>query len=152
MQSSRLLAIEQDRMGVDVAVHYTECIGFSPALPFFLRNFAELIEAGHAHPLIAGSNRSKAVWACAGEQVIGVIVFDILDDTVKTAWKNLSCVDAGWRGRGIFKILHSHFEAAAIRLGSKIVASNVHVDNLTHQTVVQTVGCVPSFIRMEKKL
>ncbi len=82
----------------------------------------------------------------------GHIVYDILDDSYKTAWIVFSCVEDGFRRRGLYKMMHRHFEQIVRNAGSKRIASHVHVDNAVRQASCASVGMKPDFLRMEKNI
>jgi RimJ/RimL family protein N-acetyltransferase len=146
------LAVEKDKFGVDVEIHYCQMIGGTPNLTFFLSQFVKLIENGHAHPHIAGTNRSKAVYATINNKIVGQITFEILDDYSKTTWITLSSVDEEFRGRGIYTMLHKNLESLMLELGSRKLASHVHLDNQVRLSSARKAGMKPVYYRMEKDL
>lgn len=146
------LAVEKDKFGVDVEIKYCQLLGGTPNMTFFLSQFLKLIQNGHAHPHMAGNNRSKAVYATIDNRIVGQITFDILDDYAKTTWIVLSSVDEEFRGRGIYTMLHKHLETLMLELGSRKLASHVHIDNTVRQASARKVGLKPVYYRMEKDL
>ena len=147
-----LIAKEKDKTGTEVLIHLANPIGGTPVIPFFLKNYAQLIEDGHAHPIIMGTNKSKAIYATIDNKVVGHIVFDIQEDVAKTAWIIFSCIDDNFRQRGLYKLIHKHFTVVAKTLGSTKIASHVHVTNKTRQASCESVGMKPVFYRMEHDL
>ena len=141
---------ELNKHNQTVVVKLADAIGGTPVLPFFLKNFAALIEQGYAHPLMAGTNASKAVYVEIDNKVVAHIVFDILKDAYNTAWIIFSCVDENYRNLGIYKIMHKYFEIEAKKLGSTKIASHVHVDNIPRRASCESVNMHPEFYRMEK--
>jgi ribosomal protein S18 acetylase RimI-like enzyme len=141
-----------DRNGEKVSLVYSNSIGGGPVVPFFLKNYAELMENGHAHNFIMGTNKSKAIYAVIDGKVAGHIIFDILDDAIKTAWIVFSCVDKDYRHRGLYTMMHEELENQAKKMGSSKIASHVHVNNNTRQASCISVGMMPVFYRMEKEL
>jgi ribosomal protein S18 acetylase RimI-like enzyme len=152
MPHGKIIATETDKQGVVVTVRYAEEIGNTPVVSAFLRNLAGLIDQGYSLPMMAGANRHRAVYIELEGQVIGHIVFDILEPPVKTAWIVLSAVDPDYKRRGLYTILHRHFEEIAVKMGAKKIASFVHVDNTARQKSCEQVGMVPVYYRMEKDL
>lgn len=146
------LAIEKDKLGVDVEINYCQMLGGTQNLVFFLTQYTKLIQNGHAHPQMVGSNRSKAVYATIDSRIVGQITFEILDDYSKTTWITLSAVDEEFRGRGIYSLLHKHLEALMLELGSRKLASQVHVDNTGRQASAKKAGMKPVYYRMEKDI
>lgn len=150
--SQDILAKEIDKTGAEVTIKWVQNIGDSPIVPFFLRNYSELIDNGHALPFIMGTNSSKAVYAEVDGELAGHIIFEYQQDVLKTAWIIFSCVEAKYRQRGIYALMHKHFESVVAANGSKKIASHVHVTNTARQESCKSVGMQPVFYRMEKKL
>jgi ribosomal protein S18 acetylase RimI-like enzyme len=143
---------EIDKTGAEVTVKLAPTIGNSKIVPFFLKNYAKLIEDGLAHPIITFNNKNKAVYAEINGQVVGHIVYEVQEDVAKTGWITFSCIDDNFRQRGIYNILHRHFETTVKQAGSKKIASHVHVTNMPRQASCASVGMKPVFYRMEKEL
>jgi RimJ/RimL family protein N-acetyltransferase len=148
----KILGEAVDKTGATVTIKFSSTLGNSSVLPFFLKNFAELMLNGHTQNIMAGSNRSKVVYAEINGHVAGHIVFDILDDVTKTAWIVFSCIDPNFRKRGIYDLLHAHFETVAKEFHSQKIASFVHVNNTARQASCKKVGMEPVYYRMEKVL
>lgn len=141
-----------DKKGSKVTIKHTTAIGYTPVLPFFMKQFAELVDKGWAHPAFTASNTSKAVYAEIDGRVVGHIVYNILDDQLKTAWITLSAVDSEFRQRGIYNMIYSQFEATVKKAGSKKIASYVHIDNKPRQASCASTGLKPYYYKMEKDL
>jgi hypothetical protein len=152
MKHGTIISTEQDRTGQLVNVRYADEIGNTPVVSFFLKRLTELIDTGHGLPYLAGTNKHRAVYIELDEQVIGHIVYEIQELPTKTAWIVLSAIDGDYKRRGLYTILHGHFERLAIQAGAKKIASFVHVDNLARQKSCEQVGMVPIYYRMEKEL
>lgn len=146
------IAMESDLTGQLVKVYHVNSIGATPVVPFFMKNYAKLIEDGHANSFMMGTNKSKAVYVTINDEVAGHIVYDIQDDMLKTAWIIFSCVEEKFRKRGLYNIMHRHFEATVKKNGSLKIASHVHVTNIARQKSCESVGLKPIFYRMEKDL
>lgn len=146
------LATEKDKKGSTVVIKNTTAIGYTPVLPFFMKHFADLCDRGWAHPIFTATNTTRAIYAEIDNKVVGHIVYNIQDDNVKTAWILLSAVDPDYRQRGIYNLMHKQFEAVIKKLGSKKIASYVHVDNKPRQASCESVGMKPFYYKMEKDL
>jgi hypothetical protein len=147
-----LVETTTDKTGETVLIKLANPIGGSPVIPFYLRHFSELIDNGHAHPIIVGTNKHKAMYAEINGEVAGHIVFEILDDPYKTAWITFSVIENNFRRRGLYDILHKNFEKHVKTTGSLKIASLVHVNNTVRQASCAKVGMEPVFYRMEKQL
>ena len=153
MNYGKIISTEPDRLGQMVNIRYVEEITNTPVLSFFLRNMAQLIDRGHSTQAIPSTAKLKAVYAEMDGQVVGHIVFDILDGHIpRTSWIVLSAIDDAYQRRGLYTILHRHFEAWSLKLNCPKIASFVHVDNLVRQASCSQVGMKPVYYRMEKEL
>ena len=152
MTKDIILATELDKQNVSIDIKLANQIGNSPVMPFFLKNYAQLIDSGYAHPVMTGSNLCKAIYATDNGQVVGHIVFEILKDVFSTGWIVFSCVDDGYRGRGIYNLMHKYYEAEVKKLGATKIASFVHVNNKPRLASCASVGMEPVFYRMEKPI
>lgn len=152
MAEDIVLKIEKDRMGADVTIKFAPMLAGSAVIPFFMKNFAKLMEDGFSHFHFAGHNRSKAVYVEINGKVVGHIVFEMHDDAFKTAWITLSAIDPEYKRRGLYTLMHAHFEEQIKKLGAKKIASHVHVNNLARQASCAKVGMIPVYYRMEKDL
>jgi hypothetical protein len=147
------ISIETDSTGAEVIIKHTDVLGNSPIIPFFMRNFADLISNGHAENFINFSNRSKALYIEIDNQIAGHIVYDFRsEDVLKTAWIIFSCVEEKYRHRGLYKIMHRHFEETIKKSGSQRIASLVHVSNSARLASCKSVGMEAHSYRMEKIL
>ena len=159
------IAIDNDKQGVPVTIYWAEKIDGSIVVPFFLRGLAQLIEQGFSGSRLFGTNQSKAVYAVINnDTVVGSIVYETQQDIYKTAWIIYTGVDDNYRRRGIYMILHRHFENVLKNEGTRRSASNIHSDNLVVQAGCRAYGAKPAlldeaarkqnlpYIRMEKKV
>lgn len=141
-----------DKLGRRLAIMHTNVLGGSPVVPHFLRNYSELIELGQAHPQLAGSNKSKAIYITHDNAVVAYIVYDTQDDCYKTAFILMTYVAEDYRSSGIYRLLNKHFEVYVRNAGSKKCTSLVHVTNETSYSARKSIGYSPVFYRMEKEL
>ncbi len=149
------LSRETDRLGNEVVIYHSETLGMSPAYTFFLRQMALLIESGHAYPATKwDDDRCGVIFAVVnGDQVVGHIVYDRDNPVASGAlWITLSAVDETFRGRGIYKMLHKHFEDLAKSLKCWAIASHVHVNNIVRIKSCESVGLKPVFHLMGKRM
>jgi len=150
--SDKKIASEFDKTGSPVTVFLASTIGESPVLPIFLREYANLIDAGYAQYSMVGNNRNKSVYAVMDNKIVAIMVYEIGEDITKTTWINFSFVDEKFRGRGIFKILHKCLEDCVKTAGSKKISSLIHIDNTTMLASAKSVGRLPVFYRTEKRI
>lgn len=148
------LATEFDNDGMNVEVYRCEHLGMSPIYTFFLKHYAELIDAGHAYPTTAWDDkRCGAVYAVQEGNIIGHIVYDRDNPNASGAlWITLSAVEKAARGKGIYKLLHKYFEQTAKELGYWAIASHVHADNTVRLKSADSVGMKPVFHLIGKRI
>jgi GNAT superfamily N-acetyltransferase len=147
-----LLSTEADKLGNEIQIMKTDTLGMSPIYSFFLRQMADLIDAGFCFPVTTwDDNKCGAVYAIQDNKVLGHIVYEHRPHN-NMLWITLSAVDSSCRGRGIYTILHKHFEAVAREMGCWAISSHVHKDNLVRQASCESAGMKPIFYFMGKKL
>lgn len=152
MQIIRPLSSSQTKAGDKLFIKHVNAMGNTPAMLFYLRQYLELNEAGLAHPVLTANNNSSAVYAEINNTIVGIIVYRLEDDPLKTTWKILSAVDEHFRGRGIYRAMHSALERHVATMGSKKIASHVHLNNLPAQKSNGAVGLEPVWFKMEKTI
>ena len=127
-------------------------IADTPVVPFFLKNYSKLIELGHAPQIMNGSNYSKAIYVEIDSVIVAHMVFDIMKDTFNTAYIVFSYVDEAYRKQGLYKLMYKYFETTIKKSGSTKIMSFVHTDNSDRLAIWKSVGMIPQFYRMEKRI
>lgn len=146
------LSVEKDKDGSNFEVKKIDKLSYTPVYTFFLRQQAELIDAGLSYPYTSWNDSScGAIYAERNGEVIGLIVFD-RKKYPESLWIVLSSVDKKFRKLGIYKALHRHLESVALDIGCHYVCSHVHVNNHTRLKSAEIVGMKPIFYFMAKKL
>ncbi len=116
---------------------------------------AELIDNKFAFPMTSWSDDDGAVYAVDGDKILGHIVYSIgarSGNNPSVCYITLSAVDPDCRSRGIYTILHKHFEAKAKELGCTAISSHIHKNNSVRLKSAEKVGMRPVFHYMFKKL
>lgn len=149
-----LIATEKDKTGATINIRYSNEFGGSPVVSVFFRGYSKLIDNGYAQPFIPVSNKqSKVIYAEIDGTIVGHVVFEIIEQPVKTAWVVFAGVEEQFRRRGIYKLLRlKHLEIIAKKLGCKKIASNVHVDNKIQLLASAQIGSVTTFYKTEKDI
>jgi ribosomal protein S18 acetylase RimI-like enzyme len=150
--SDTVIGTETDKTGATVTVKFSATLGNSPVVPIFLRAYATLIESGHAFNYIAGTNKSKAVYAEIDGRIVAHLVYDIQDDIPKTTYVVFGGVDDAFKRRGLYTILNKYLEQQGKKAGSKKVVSLVHAENIAMLALGEAVGRKKVFHRLEKEL
>jgi len=135
----------------NVMIKNVEFLSMCEAFPFFLKQYAALVERGHAHPHNSWTNTSRCIYAMLDDKVIGCIVYDYSKVT-KMIWVILLAVDESYRRKGVFSALHRELERTAKKLDAKKIANHVHVNNTVSRQANESVGLEVEFFRMVKHL
>jgi GNAT superfamily N-acetyltransferase len=156
MTTPILLSTEKDKLGNDINIFRIDSINMSPIVPFYLRHIADLIDNGFSYPTMDWPKIEEHYGAIYAEQdgrILGHIVFS-REHVHKEGylWIALSAVEQDLRGRGIYTMLHPHFEAHAKELGCWSIASYVHKNNKVRLASAEKVGMAPVFYFMGKRL
>lgn len=136
---------------VNFTIH-NDVLEGSPALPAFMREYADLIERGWARPYTAHTDKHKVCYAKNPDGVVmGGIVYG-LNQLTKVGWIVFSFTVPEHRRQGVYTALHREVEALMTKAGMTDLASHVHVDNKVRQASCEQVGMAPEFLRMNKRL
>jgi GNAT superfamily N-acetyltransferase len=120
---------EKDKNGKAIIVKTINRIGGSEIYTFFLRQMADLIDAGHSNPTTTWEDDHGAVYATEEDgTILGHIVY-FHNPEKKMLWITLSAVREDARGRGIYTKLHRYLEHIGRTLGCTSIQSTVHVNN-----------------------
>ena len=146
------LGTVKDKTRSSVSIKSVNTLGGSIIVPLFLREAASLIEKGWANQAIIGSNDSKVIYAEIENEIAGFIVFNFENNYQKTTWIVIGTVFEKYRGRGIYKIMHSYLEKIAKDNKSSRVSSHVHCDNVPMLAICKSIGKEALFFRTSKEL
>lgn len=147
------LGTATDKAGSLLTVYKSEQLGMSPAYSFFLKHYAELIDAGLSFPITTWNDQCEILYVTEDEHVVGQITFDLKNPTAPGAlWIVLSSIKESHRGRGIYKIMHRYIDQLAEQYGCHGVCSFVHVKNENQLRALESVGKKPVFYFVGKKI
>ncbi len=142
---------EIDKTKAELQIFHSEKIAFSPVYTFFIRQMADLIDAGHSFPKTTWSDDNcGAIYAEENGIIVGAIIYSTAYINKKCLWIELSCVKSECRNRGIYSILHNYFEMIAKKMNCDYIASHVHKNNTTRLKSAEKVGMKPVFYHMMK--
>lgn len=145
---------ETDAQGNVLDIWFSDMIANTPALPAFLRQYAEIIERGFATPYVTWGefNKLHIVYALDSTgTLVGGIAFEYRA-IAKEGWLVLSFTEKEFRGRGINGLLHPYFEEITARHGGIRIGSFVHVNNTSRLRSAEKVDFLPEYYRMAKFL
>lgn len=154
MMKDILLATEIDKLGNKVEIYQATQLAYSPAYTFFLKQYVELIEAGHAFPLTTWDDyRCGMVYAKDNTGILGVSAYDTdRPDFPDALYIILAAVDESAKFRGIYTMLCRHRENAGIKLGKHRMIALIHVNNQAIIAASAKTGWKPVFQLIGKKL
>ena len=142
----------QDKTQAIASVNLCSTLGGSIIVPFFLKEAASLIEKGWASQALMGSNDSKVIYVEVENEIAGFIVFTYQNDYQKSTWIVVGTVFEKYRGRGLYKIMHSYLERVAKNNNSGSINSHVHRDNVPMLAICKSIGKEPLFYRTTMEL
>jgi GNAT superfamily N-acetyltransferase len=148
----KILGKESDKIGKTINIRQIDKITYTPLYTFFLRQQAELIESGLSYPQTSWNDETcGAIFAEENGQIVGHIVYDI-EKQPGALWITLSAVESSYRGRGIYHLMHKHFENLAREKNCWYIASHVHIKNSTRLKSAEKEGMKPIFYFIAKKI
>jgi hypothetical protein len=141
-----------DKTSQPVELWTSESLAGSPAVPLFLKVYAEIIESGFAIPHFLFNNNDKIVWAQRLDgTVIGGISYEYQAGR-RSGFLILSFTDPKERGKGINELCHIEYENHCKSLGATCLESLVHVENKSRIASAKKVGMLPKYYRMYKSI
>lgn len=141
-----------DKLGDTYSVWFTSSIKeVSDLFIAFLRQYADLVEAGHAP---TGSNVplgavAPTIYIKYGNTIAASLTYRIDGNQ---AWIIFTNVDDRYQNRGLYKQLHKSYEASVKLAGCTHSGSLLHVNNTRIRAISEVNGYTPEFVRMTKKL
>lgn len=152
--TATFLGTEIDNSGAQLSIMKTDSIVMTPVYIFFLKQMAQLMENGLTFPVTSWTDQHLgAVYAELDGKIIGHIAYSTENVVSKRIlWIMLSATDNAYRGRGIYTILHKHFEDIAREKGCMAIASHIHKNNTARLASAEKVGLKPMMYYVAKKL
>lgn len=149
-----LLATEIDRLGRKIEIYHSTKLEFSPAYAFFLKEYAKLIEKGHAFPVtVWNDNTCGVVYACLNNTVIGASVYDTDNPMYPNSlWIILTALDDSAKNKGIFSLIAKHRDQVCLNLGKRNLVAHVHDNNQIVLRIMKTSGWKSTFQVITKKV
>jgi hypothetical protein len=148
-----LLGTEIDKAGNSLTVYKSEQLGMSTAYSFFIKSYAETIDAGHAYPTTCWDDqRCAVIYVMDGDTIVGQMTYDKnFPTTPGYIWIILSSVAPSHRSLGIYKIMHKYLDQIGKEEGYHGVSSYVHIKNESQLRALESVGKKPVFYMVGKK-
>lgn len=140
-----------DKIGEAYTVHYTSSVK-DTFLPVVLREFADLLDSGHTPEnafINILSQPTSAVYIKYGEEIAANTIFRV---DGKHSWMFFTNVADKYQGRGLYRVLHKHYEPSARILGAEYSSSMIHHTNERMLSVNKANGYQIEYHRTTKKL
>lgn len=150
-----ILGKETDKKESQVTVWHSDRLALSPGYTFFLREFADLADAGNSHAATLWSDSNCGiVWAEIEKTVVGIIVYDkqYIHSSFPYLAIQLTAVKKEFRQRNIHTIMNKYFEDTARKLGCHFTRATVNVKNTARLITTKKDGLVPRLVVLNKDI
>lgn len=145
-----LLSIEIDKLGNSVNVHFCQHENMpTKVTSFFLRQWAELLEQGHADSNYVPSLAScRVLYLTSNDEVIGIRIWTWYNNTTNII---LTSIDKNYRRRGLFEILTKYYDDRVTKGSCLKSKTQIHVDNVNMIKAAEKTGYKLEFVKMVKE-
>jgi len=146
---TEIIGKDTDRQGSEVVLYFVKYSDVdSKVSAFFLRQWASLIESGHANSnYVPNVAQSRIIYATMGEKIVGHLLWE---------WHNsvsyivFTVVDPAFRRRGLYEILHKFYDQRMISGATTVSRSSLHVNNAAVIAAAEKNGYEVEFLKMRK--
>lgn len=148
-----IIAEELTKTNEKIIIKHSESLSHNSAYPFFLRQFADLMENGHTVKATQwDDNDCGIIWGEIEDKIVGIFAYK--KDQIKQKVLNvlLTAVDKDHRNKGIHSILNRHFENVALELGCRFTVATVHPKNQTRLLTCEKDGMKIYYHKLYKEL
>ncbi len=129
---------------------YHEQLAGSMALPFVLREVANMIEDGNTDVRIPVLNEHQVSYLKDGDQIVAAKVWSV--DHKGAAWVYISVIRKDYRGRGLYQPFYSLVENKMIEAGATVVYGEQWLTNSAVNYAAGKEGKLPFLVKMRKVL
>ena len=151
---NRLLKTEALPDGRIGKIYYNPQLGTVPkrVTTFFLRSFADFIDAGHGSTWLSVNNKSHVIWMEIGEDVVTLGTFDYLPE-FKRIFITFASVAPEYRRTGFGSMIYSDVTEDIFReLGATELTALIHTSNDAIKIGLEGLGWSAGHYRMVKDL
>ena len=149
------LATEVDKKGSRVIVKRSKNLAFSPAYSFFIREKADLIDAGNGSSYTSWDDHECGIiWCEIDNVIVGIFSYNksFVDRPVPFLAIQLTAVKSEYRERGIHTIMNKYFEQTAKEFGSEFIRATVNLNNSVRLASAKKDKLDPLYIVMTKRI
>jgi hypothetical protein len=145
-----LLGTETTRDGQKVEIKFVKFQDISDAklTTFFLREWADLIDNGHAN--------SSYLPKLSTARILFTTIDDVITSHLVWTWSNkvsfidFTAVDKNYRRQGLYKILHTYYDKIMIAQKATASRSQLHIKNEAIIAGAKKEGYEVEYVRMVK--
>jgi ribosomal protein S18 acetylase RimI-like enzyme len=151
---SRLLKIETLPDGREGKIYYNPQLGnvSTGVSTFFLRSYADFIEAGHGSPWMSVGNKSHVIWMEIDGAVVTLGTFDFVPE-FKRIFITFASVAPEYRRTGFGSMIYSDVTEDIFReLGATELTALIHTSNDAIKIGLEGLGWSAGHYRMVKNL
>lgn len=152
MFMEELISVEKDKLGSEVSVYFSKGEDITAAVnSFFLRHLADLIENGHAtRTYIPSLTNTRIVYLKINNEIAGHLIWEWQGND--TAYIVFTVIDKKYSKRGLYSILHRHYEDRIKKGGALFSKSQLHIDNDRIINISKQNGYEVEYYKMIKKI
>jgi hypothetical protein len=145
-----LLGTETTRNGQKVEIKFVKFQDLTDVkvTSFFLRQWAELIESGHANAsYFPNLTHTRILFTTIDDQITAHLVWSWIN---KTSFIDFTAVDKNYRRQGLYEILHTYYDQIMIRENATLSRSQLHINNEAIINGAKKAGYEVEYVRMVK--
>ncbi len=148
-----ILGEERTKTNELLVIKHSETIAFSPAYTFFLRQVANLVDAGHGSPFTSWDDATTGIiWAELDQKIVAMFAYHTEQIRIHALNITLTSVEQEHRGKGIHTILNRYFEKTAKKLGCKFTVATVHPKNEVRLKSAEKDGLKIGYYKLYKRI
>lgn len=146
---STLLGTEKDKNGNDINIHFCKYEQMTSKLTaFFIRQWAELMEAGHCtENYVPKIDNCRIIYATSGDEIVGLRMWVWEYSTARII---LSAVDKRFRKLGVFKMIVDYYDERMINGSCDKAVTTIHVGNARMLELAKNSGFKALMVKMVK--
>ena len=147
-----LISVEIDKLGSEVSVYFSKGEDITAEFTsFFLRQFANLIENGHAtRNYIPSLTNTRIIYLKIADEIAGHLIWEWPSND--TAYIVFTVIDKKYSKRGLYSIMHRHYEERIKKGGALFSKSQLHISNNRIINISKQNGYEVEYYKMIKKI
>jgi len=145
-----LLGTELDKFGNEIKIYFCSHENMPAKLTaFFAKQWAELLEAGHATSnYIPSINVCRVIYITSNDEIIGLRLWVWEQTNTRII---LTAIDKNYRRRGLLKVIIKYYDNRMISNDCKQSVTYIHVNNNAMIEAATQSGYRVEFLKMIKR-